>query len=124
MLHSIQNWRGLNVLVVLTTYSIREKYKMSNTHFSALFLLYEHDKPDSLWRPYFDVLPSTFDTTLYWTDEELKALEGSDLGHFSQSRNSMVKRGYERSVATVLQENTAVFPRHFTYEEWKVRPAT
>ena len=32
---------------------------------------------DSRWQPYFDVLPATFDTLMYWTSDELKHLHGS-----------------------------------------------
>lgn len=31
----------------------------------------------SLWKPYFDVLPENFDTLMFWSDDELKYLEGS-----------------------------------------------
>ncbi|KAF2159865.1 hypothetical protein M409DRAFT_70755 [Zasmidium cellare ATCC 36951] len=31
----------------------------------------------SPWKPYFDILPENFDTLMFWTDDELKSLEGS-----------------------------------------------
>ncbi|KAK4501206.1 hypothetical protein PRZ48_007013 [Zasmidium cellare] len=33
--------------------------------------------PASPWKPYFDILPENFDTLMFWTDDELKYLEGS-----------------------------------------------
>jgi len=32
---------------------------------------------NSNWSPYFDVMPAEFDTLMYWTEPELKALRGS-----------------------------------------------
>lgn len=33
--------------------------------------------PESPWKPYFDLLPSTFDSLMFWSDEELAELQGS-----------------------------------------------
>ncbi|KAJ6780444.1 hypothetical protein PWT90_09217 [Aphanocladium album] len=45
-----------------------------------LVLLYEHLQGaagDSAWKPYLDVLPDTFATPMFWTPEELAALQAS-----------------------------------------------
>ncbi|KAK6362081.1 hypothetical protein TWF730_005780 [Orbilia blumenaviensis] len=42
-----------------------------------LTVMYEASQPDSKWRAYFDSLPTQFDTLMYWTQDELKELEGS-----------------------------------------------
>ncbi|KAK6534745.1 hypothetical protein TWF281_006047 [Arthrobotrys megalospora] len=42
-----------------------------------LTVMYEASLPDSKWRAYFDSLPTEFDTLMYWTEDELKELEGS-----------------------------------------------
>ncbi|ORY98597.1 hypothetical protein BCR43DRAFT_487807 [Syncephalastrum racemosum] len=44
-----------------------------------LCLMYESQRDDSLWKPYFDVLPKEFHTPMFWTKEDLKELQGSDL---------------------------------------------
>jgi len=41
-----------------------------------LTMMYE-SRSASPWRPYFDVLPSTFDSLMFWDDAELKELQGS-----------------------------------------------
>lgn len=51
----------------------------SELAFTYLAFLIERKKPDSFWRPYFDVLPSQFDSTLFWTEEELAVLRGTNL---------------------------------------------
>ncbi|KAK6349660.1 hypothetical protein TWF696_005938 [Orbilia brochopaga] len=42
-----------------------------------LTVMYEYSLPDSKWRAYLDSLPREFDTLMYWTDDELRELEGS-----------------------------------------------
>lgn len=43
----------------------------------AVYLLSEYVNKRSFWKVYFDALPDSFDTVLYWSDEELKRLKGS-----------------------------------------------
>lgn len=41
-------------------------------------MIYEHlQGPRSKWKPYFDVLPETFDTLMFWSNAELSELQGS-----------------------------------------------
>ncbi|KAK5107269.1 hypothetical protein LTR62_001585 [Meristemomyces frigidus] len=41
-------------------------------------MIYEDQQgADSQWKAYFDVLPTTFDTLMFWSDEELQWLHGS-----------------------------------------------
>ncbi|PFH62525.1 hypothetical protein XA68_13264 [Ophiocordyceps unilateralis] len=45
-----------------------------------LVLMYEHFLgSDSSWKPYLDVLPETFDTPMFWSDQELAELQASAL---------------------------------------------
>ncbi|PHH89712.1 hypothetical protein CDD83_5439 [Cordyceps sp. RAO-2017] len=49
---------------------------------SALILVLVHEYflgPSSLWEPYMAVLPETFDTPMFWSDEELAELQASPL---------------------------------------------
>ena len=43
----------------------------------AMYLLGESKNPHSFWLPYIKCLPSTYNTTLYFSLEELKLLKGS-----------------------------------------------
>jgi hypothetical protein len=43
----------------------------------SLHLLCERRTPDSIWKPYLDILPDTYTTPLYFTLEDLKYLKGS-----------------------------------------------
>ncbi|KAF2086966.1 RuBisCO-cytochrome methylase [Saccharata proteae CBS 121410] len=43
-----------------------------------LTMLYEYLRGNaSPWKPYFDILPKTFDTLMFWADEELAELQAS-----------------------------------------------
>ncbi|PNY28969.1 Ribosomal lysine N-methyltransferase 4 [Tolypocladium capitatum] len=45
-----------------------------------LILMYEHLQGESsAWKPYLDVLPETFDTPMFWSDDELSNLQGGAL---------------------------------------------
>ncbi|KAL2196596.1 hypothetical protein P885DRAFT_37497 [Corynascus similis CBS 632.67] len=45
-----------------------------------LILMYEHFRGDaSKWKPYLEVLPSTFDTPMFWSPAELSELQASAL---------------------------------------------
>jgi SET domain-containing protein 6 len=45
-----------------------------------LAMIYEHQQGDaSRWKPYLDVLPSTFDTPMFWSPTELSQLQASAL---------------------------------------------
>lgn len=45
----------------------------------ALFLLYECGQPNSPWRPYLDTLPAQGVAPLFWSEAELKELEGTQV---------------------------------------------
>jgi N-lysine methyltransferase SETD6 len=54
-----------------------------------LVMLYENQLPSSPWREYFgmsprrladkDILPEDFDTPMFWNDEELTQLKGTEV---------------------------------------------
>lgn len=44
-----------------------------------LFLACESKNPNSFWKDYFPVLPKSYDTALYFTEQDVKELEGSNL---------------------------------------------
>jgi hypothetical protein len=51
----------------------------SELAFTYLAFLVEHKNPHSFWKPYFDLLPTHFDSTLFWNEEELAIIRGTNL---------------------------------------------
>lgn len=60
----------------------------------ALHLLCEKKSPDSFWKPYIDVLPSSYSTPLYFTDDEIKLLKGSPVQSECYSQLKNIARQY------------------------------
>lgn len=48
--------------------------------FLMLFILTDMKRPDTFFRPYYDLLPTTLSNMpIFWREEELKLLQGSYL---------------------------------------------
>ncbi|KAG0149390.1 hypothetical protein CROQUDRAFT_669256 [Cronartium quercuum f. sp. fusiforme G11] len=51
------------------------------------------------WRPYFEIMPTTFDTLMFWSDEELKELQAST-----------AEADYHQLVAPLIRQRSDLFP--------------
>ncbi|KAJ9627206.1 Ribosomal lysine N-methyltransferase 4 [Taxawa tesnikishii (nom. ined.)] len=74
-----------------------------------LVLIYEHLRGSaSPWKPYFDILPSSFDTLMFWTEDELAELQASAV------RQKIGKAGadeaFEERVWGFVQSHSDLFP--------------
>ncbi|KAI4606901.1 hypothetical protein J4E83_009812 [Alternaria metachromatica] len=86
-----------------------EKEPLDSWTSLILVMMYEHLQGDaSRWKPYLDVLPRMFDTPIFWSEAELKELEGTCL--------SVDKVGKQQSddmlrsrVVPVVEQNPKVF---------------
>lgn len=72
-------------------------------------MIYEFLQGDqSTWTPYFTVLPREFDTLMFWSDEELKELQGSAI------IDRIGKQGADESIlemiAPIVRANPSLFP--------------
>jgi N-lysine methyltransferase SETD6 len=69
-----------------------------------LVMLYEYLRgEESRWKPYFDVLPATFDTLMFWSSEELGELQASAVIH---------KIGKEQADVSFQEELLPVVSKH------------
>ena len=74
-----------------------------------LILLYECLQGDlSRWKPYLDVLPTAFDTPMFWNESELKELKGTVLTQEKIGKQSSDDKLRTRIVPVVTQ-NPAIF---------------
>lgn len=74
-----------------------------------LVMLYEYLKgAESKWAPYFQVLPTQFDTLMFWSQAELYELQGSAI------LDKIGKQGADRSIlesiAPIVIANPSLFP--------------
>lgn len=74
-----------------------------------LVMLYEYLQGNaSRWKPYIDVLPTTFDTPIFWSPDELKELEGTILTADKIGKHESDEMLRSR-ILPIVQQNTAVF---------------
>ena len=66
-------------------------------HTQVIIYILEHlNDNDNFFKPYFDILPRTFKSfPIFWTEEELSWLEGSDLLRQIQDRKINIKADYD-----------------------------
>lgn len=76
-----------------------------------LIMLYEHLQGDgSLWKPYLDVLPITFDTPMFWSEAERKELKGTVLTEEKIGKQASDDKLRSRIVPVVLQNPDVFYP--------------
>ncbi|KAI5918865.1 SET domain-containing protein [Camillea tinctor] len=73
-----------------------------------LVMIYEYLQGDkSRWKPYFDVLPSEFETLMWWSDQELDQLQASSI--VSRIGREEADGIFRTKVLPVVEENASVF---------------
>lgn len=76
-----------------------------------LIMVYEHLQGDaSRWSPYLDVLPTTFDTPMFWSDAELKELKGTVLTEDKIGKRASDDKLRSRVVPLVSQNPSIFYP--------------
>ncbi|XP_077245689.1 SET domain-containing protein isoform X2 [Tasmannia lanceolata] len=69
-----------------------------------LFLTMEHVRKNSSWKPYLDMLPTTFGTPLWFTDEELSELKGTTLYRATELQKKKLQALFSDKVKHVVQD--------------------
>ncbi|CAN0475117.1 unnamed protein product [Ectocarpus sp. 8 AP-2014] len=63
--------------------------------FLMLFILTDMRRPDTFFRPYYDLLPTTLSNMpIFWTEEEMRLLQGSYLVTQVEERNQAIEGDY------------------------------
>ena len=69
-----------------------------------IYILTTMRDPNHFFRPYYDILPKTFSNfPIFWTDEEIGYLEGSDLVRQIHDRKLNIKADYDAIVSVAPQ---------------------
>ncbi|XP_031476566.1 fructose-bisphosphate aldolase-lysine N-methyltransferase, chloroplastic [Nymphaea colorata] len=85
----------------------------------ALFLLREMavgEKSD--WSPYIRILPKHMDSTIYWSEEELAELEGTQLLSTTLSVKEYVESEFNKVHKEILVPHHHVFPHPVTLDDF------
>ncbi|KAG5565593.1 hypothetical protein RHGRI_001493 [Rhododendron griersonianum] len=80
-----------------------------------LFLTIERLRKNSSWKPYFDMLPTTFGNPLWFTDDELLEVKGTTLYHATELQTSTFNILNRRQVY-VTEEKVAISVRRQSKE--------
>jgi SET domain-containing protein 6 len=74
-------------------------------------MVYEHLQGDaSYWKPYLDVLPTTFDTPMFWSEAELSELKGTVLTETKIGRQAADDKLRSRVVPVVMHNPSIFYP--------------
>lgn len=103
----------LNTASESTIGQIFQERQMSPTMILALHLLHESYNPESAWKEWFDVIPRTFETPIFWSPEDLAELTGATILSVTQRRQETLKEDFA-AIKTYLQES---HPTAFTAEQ-------
>ncbi|KAI4339381.1 hypothetical protein MLD38_024332 [Melastoma candidum] len=86
----------------------------------ALFLLRERKLAGESfkWRHYMEILPEFTDSTVFWSEEELAEIQGTQLLSTTLGVKELVKSEFEKVEQEVLQPNPKLFPSAITLEDF------
>ncbi|KAL7608318.1 hypothetical protein Lser_V15G11584 [Lactuca serriola] len=87
----------------------------------ALFLIKEKLREDddySPWRNYINILPESTDSTIFWSEEELSEIEGTQLLSTTLSVKEYVKNEFLQVQEQVILPNTKLFPSPITLDDF------
>ncbi|KAL3731664.1 hypothetical protein ACJRO7_028529 [Eucalyptus globulus] len=84
----------------------------------ALFLIREKLRDDSPWRVYLDVLPESTDSTVFWSEEELAELQGSQLLRTTLGVKEYVESEFRKLEQEIILPNRQLFPSHITFDDF------
>ncbi|UPK93417.1 hypothetical protein LCI18_004352 [Fusarium solani-melongenae] len=73
-----------------------------------LVMMYEYLQGEkSQWKPYFDVLPSSFDTPMFWSESELDQLQASHMRH--KIGKADAENMFRKTLLPIIRNNSSIF---------------
>ncbi|CAN4125770.1 unnamed protein product [Withania somnifera] len=70
----------------------------------TLFLTVEHLRKNSSWKPYFDMLPTTFGNPLWFSEDELLELKGTTLYRATQLQRKTLQSLFDEKVKRLAEK--------------------
>ncbi|KAI9168924.1 hypothetical protein LWI28_004003 [Acer negundo] len=84
----------------------------------ALFLIREKKREDSPWRVYLDILPESTDSTVFWSEEELVELQGTQLLSTTLGVKKYVQNEFLKLEEEILLPHKELFPFPITLDDF------
>ncbi|XP_012478712.1 fructose-bisphosphate aldolase-lysine N-methyltransferase, chloroplastic [Gossypium raimondii] len=84
----------------------------------ALFLIRERFRQDSKWRVYLDILPELTDSTVFWSEEELAELRGTQLLSTTLGVKEYVQNEFLKVEEEIILPNKQLFPAPITSDDF------
>ncbi|KAJ3677394.1 hypothetical protein LUZ60_003118 [Juncus effusus] len=85
----------------------------------ALFILREKMLGDeSKWKPYLDILPESTNSTLFWSEEELSEIQGTQLLSTTMSVKDYVQSEFSKVQEEIINPNRNLFPGKLNSEDF------
>ncbi|XP_054824632.1 ribulose-1,5 bisphosphate carboxylase/oxygenase large subunit N-methyltransferase, chloroplastic [Prosopis cineraria] len=84
----------------------------------ALFLIRERSRDESIWKHYFRVLPEVTDSTIYWSEEELSELQGTQLLNTTLAVKEYVQNEFLKLEQEIVLPNKTLFPSPITLDDF------
>ncbi|KAL1207733.1 [Fructose-bisphosphate aldolase]-lysine N-methyltransferase [Cardamine amara subsp. amara] len=84
----------------------------------ALFLIREKYEEDSSWRVYFDILPQSTNSTVFWSEEELAELKGTQLLSTTLGVKEFVENEFLKLEQEILLPNKDLFSSRITLDDF------
>lgn len=85
----------------------------------ALFLMREKMLgDDSSWKPYIDILPEFTNSTIFWSEEELSELQGSQLMNTTLGVKELVVNEFAKLEEEVILRDKKLFPFSITIDDF------
>ncbi|XP_020538444.1 uncharacterized protein LOC105643059 isoform X2 [Jatropha curcas] len=81
-----------------------EEGEVDDRFLMILFLMLERLRKNSSWKPYLDMLPSTFGNPLWFTDDELLELKGTTLYRATQLQKKNLLSLYDDKVKGLMKK--------------------
>ncbi|XP_059312803.1 uncharacterized protein LOC132063988 isoform X1 [Lycium ferocissimum] len=84
--------------------SMFEEGEVDDRLLITLFLTVEHLRENSSWKPYFDMLPTTFGNPLWFSDDELLELKGTTLYRATQLQRKTLQSLFDEKVKRLAEK--------------------
>ncbi|XP_039065332.1 fructose-bisphosphate aldolase-lysine N-methyltransferase, chloroplastic-like [Hibiscus syriacus] len=84
----------------------------------ALFLIREKLREDSQWKLYLDILPESTDSTVFWSEEELAELQGTQLLSTTMGVKEYVRNEFLNVEEEIILPNKQLFPSPITLDDF------